>query len=105
MGYPEQNSDFEAAVLRFKEKGIRQEYLCWLGGGGQPHVLRTMGLVLSIPAAEYVEPVCGISAHTKQVDIAVNETVRIATGCLEPYCQTVYHHKDSTTHHPEEGGS
>jgi hypothetical protein len=34
--------------------------------------------------AEYACPVCNRSAHTNQVDTALNETCRIATGCMKP---------------------
>lgn len=34
--------------------------------------------------AEYACPVWGRSTHTKQIDTALNETVRIITGCLKP---------------------
>ncbi|CAH0383297.1 unnamed protein product [Bemisia tabaci] len=46
--------------------------------------LEELRLALSISAAEYAAPVWGRSTHAKQVDIAVNETARIATGCLKP---------------------
>nr|CAI5823367.1 unnamed protein product [Callosobruchus analis] len=35
-------------------------------------------------AAEYAVPVWASSAHAKTVDVALNETARIVTGCLNP---------------------
>ena len=52
--------------------------------GAQPSVLRTTALALCMSAAEYAAPVWARSAHSKQVNIAVNETARIVTGCLRP---------------------
>ena len=34
--------------------------------------------------AEYASPVWAASAHSKHVDVAINETARIVTGCLKP---------------------
>lgn len=52
--------------------------------GADPSVLRTSSLALSISAAEYAAPVWKNSVHAKQVDVAVNESVRIITGCMKP---------------------
>lgn len=52
--------------------------------GAKPHVLRTSALALCFSTAEYAAPVWGRSAHSKEVDTAINETVRITTGCLRP---------------------
>ncbi|XP_055703521.1 uncharacterized protein LOC129802013 [Phlebotomus papatasi] len=51
--------------------------------GAQPKVLRTSALALSFSAAEYAAEVWERSAHTKKVDVALNDTVRIVTGCLK----------------------
>ncbi|KAL1460018.1 hypothetical protein WDU94_011959 [Cyamophila willieti] len=50
--------------------------------GAKPHVLRTSALALSVSAAEYA-PVWRNSSHARQVDVAMNETARIVTGCLK----------------------
>lgn len=52
--------------------------------GAAPHVLRTTGLALSFTAGEYASPVWHHSAHAKEVDVALNETCRIISGCLKP---------------------
>ena len=52
--------------------------------GAQPSTLRTSTLALCVSAAEYAAPVWSASVHAKQVDVAVNESVRIVTGCLKP---------------------
>jgi hypothetical protein len=52
--------------------------------GAQPTTLRTSAMALCISAAEYASPVWDSSSHAKQVDVAVNDTVRIVTGCLKP---------------------
>jgi hypothetical protein len=52
--------------------------------GASPSVLRTSAQGLCLSAAEYACPVWQKSAHSKQVDIAVNEMARIITGCLKP---------------------
>ena len=52
--------------------------------GANPQVLRSTALGLCFAAGEYGSSVWGASAHTKQVDIALNESTRIVTGCLRP---------------------
>lgn len=52
--------------------------------GASPHVLRTSALALCMSAAEYASPVWSASSHTKQIDIAINETIRILSGCMKP---------------------
>jgi len=48
------------------------------------NTLRTSAIVLSYSAAEYVCPVWKASAHAKNIDIVLNESCRIITGCLRP---------------------
>jgi len=43
-----------------------------------------MALALCYSAAEYACPVWMSYTHAKKVDVAVNETYRIITGCLKP---------------------
>lgn len=52
--------------------------------GAHPSTLRTSALGLSFSAAEYAAPVWLSSPHAKEVDIALNETARIVSGCLRP---------------------
>lgn len=51
--------------------------------GADPKILRTSALALCYSAAEYACPVWHKSSHAKQVDVALNETCRIVTGCLK----------------------
>lgn len=52
--------------------------------GAQPSTLRTSALALCFSAAEYAAPVWEASAHTNHVNVAINETARIISGCLRP---------------------
>ncbi|KAG7306872.1 hypothetical protein JYU34_008341 [Plutella xylostella] len=52
--------------------------------GASPQVLRTSSLALCFSAAEYACPIWARSAHAREVDVALNDTVRIVTGCLKP---------------------
>jgi len=52
--------------------------------GRDPTTLRKTALALIYSAAEYVCLVWISSVHAKKVDVAVNETCRIITGCLKP---------------------
>ena len=52
--------------------------------GAQPQTLKTSAMALCYTAAEYACPVWYRSCHANQVDIALNETCRITTGCLRP---------------------
>ncbi|KAK9744190.1 hypothetical protein QE152_g7997 [Popillia japonica] len=49
-----------------------------------PETLRSSALALCVSSAEYAAPVWAASAHAKHVDVAINETARIVTGCLKP---------------------
>ena len=46
--------------------------------------LRTSALALVFSTAEYAAPVWSSSHHSSKVDVAINETLRIVTGCLRP---------------------
>jgi len=46
------------------------------------NVLRTSVLALVYSAAEYCAPVWVRSAHTKKVDVELNSTMRIISGCV-----------------------
>lgn len=52
--------------------------------GANPNVLRTSALALCFSAGEYAAPVWKNSAHAKQVDVSLNEAVRIVTGTMKP---------------------
>lgn len=52
--------------------------------GASPSVLRTSAKALCFSTAEYASPIWNHSTHSKKVDVALNETCRIVTGCLKP---------------------
>ena len=52
--------------------------------GTSATTLRIGALAIMYSAAEYVAPVWGHSAHMKRLDTALNNTLRIITGCLHP---------------------
>lgn len=45
-------------------------------------ILQISALALSATAADYTAPIWRSSSHTKQVDVAMNETTGIITGGL-----------------------
>jgi len=51
--------------------------------GANPSVLRTTARALCFSTGEYACPVWSRSSHAKQVDVALNETCRITTGCMK----------------------
>jgi len=52
--------------------------------GANSQMLRTTALALCYSAGEYACPVWSRSCHAKKVDVALNETCRLITGCLKP---------------------
>jgi len=52
--------------------------------GAHASVLRTSALGLVYTAAEYAAPAWCRSIHTKKLDVALNDTLRIISGCLKP---------------------
>jgi len=54
---------------------------CWDAGAT---MLRKVTLALVHSTAEYCSPVCCRSARTCLFDSAINDTLRIVTGCLRP---------------------
>jgi len=52
--------------------------------GADPHVLRTTALSLCYSTGEYACAAWRNSAHAKKVDVALNVTNRLITGCLRP---------------------
>ena len=50
--------------------------------GAYTSTLRTGALALVYSAAEYASPVWCRSTHTKKLDISLNDTMRIITGCM-----------------------
>lgn len=52
--------------------------------GADPKVIRTSGLAICYSVGEYACPVWRQSSHTKKVDIALNDIIRLITGCLKP---------------------
>ena len=61
--------------------------LCKLTGtnwGTNASTLRTTAMALCFSTAEYCCPVWERSAHSKEVDVVLHETLRIVTGCIRP---------------------
>jgi len=54
------------------------------GWGARATTLRTATLALVHSTAEYSAPVWCRSAHTRLIDPAVNDALRMVTGCLRP---------------------
>ena len=52
--------------------------------GAHASVLRTSALGLVYSAAEYAAPAWCRSTHTEKLDVALNKTLRIISGCLKP---------------------
>lgn len=52
--------------------------------GADPHVLRTTALSLCYSTGEHACAAWKNSAHAKKVDVALNLTNRLITGCLRP---------------------
>ncbi|KAI5727952.1 hypothetical protein M8J77_009167 [Diaphorina citri] len=70
--------------LKVKARNNIVRKLTGTSWGANPHVLRTSAMALCMSTAEYAAPVWKNSAHSKQVDVAFNDTIRIVTGCLKP---------------------
>ncbi|KAL4113930.1 hypothetical protein QTP88_017480 [Uroleucon formosanum] len=56
--------------------------LTGLAWGAQPHALRVSPMALCYSVGEYACPVWRSSTHAKKIDIALNTTCRLITGCL-----------------------
>ena len=54
------------------------------GWGASPSTLRTSALALVYTPAEYCAPTWSRSRHTSLLDVSLNCTIRIITGCLQP---------------------
>ena len=52
--------------------------------GAYTSTLRTGVLALVCSAAEFASPAWCRSAHTRKLDVALNDTMRIITGCMRP---------------------
>ena len=52
--------------------------------GAYISTLRTGSLALVYSAAEYASPAWCRSTHTRKLDVALNGTMRIITGCMRP---------------------
>lgn len=74
--------------LKTKQKVATRNHLlrklCGSKWGANPIVLRTTAQALCYSTGEYASPVWSRSAHAKHVDVALNETCRIITGCMKP---------------------
>ena len=54
------------------------------GWGASSSILRTSALALVYAPAEYCAPTWSRSRHTSLLDVSLNYTLRIITGCLQP---------------------
>ena len=52
--------------------------------GAKTSTLRISALAVAYSAAEYAVPAWCRSKHTRKLDVALNDTMRIITGCLQP---------------------
>lgn len=52
--------------------------------GANHQLLRTTLLALCSSASEYVSPLCSRTRHVKKIDVVLNETCCLITGCLKP---------------------
>ena len=52
--------------------------------GAKTSTLRISALAVAYSAAEYAVPTWCRSKHTRKLDVALNDTMRIITGCLQP---------------------
>ena len=52
--------------------------------GAKATTLRTTALEIVFSAAEYAAPAWSHSNHTKKLDVPLNDTLRIITGCVNP---------------------
>ena len=52
--------------------------------GSDPRTIRTTALALSYSSVEHAAPVWSKSSYAKNLDPALNQACRSATGCLKP---------------------
>ena len=52
--------------------------------GAKTSTLRISALAVAYSATEYAAPAWCRSKHTRKMDVALNDTIRIITGCLQP---------------------
>ena len=65
----------------------RSNFIRCLSGstwGANAKTLRTAALAIVYSSAEYATPVWSRSSHTKKLDVSLNDTMRIITGCVKP---------------------
>ena len=70
-----------------RKVNVRNGLLRCLAGstwGAYTSTLRTGALALVYSAAEYASPVWSRSAHTGKLDVSLNDSMRIITGCMRP---------------------
>ena len=54
------------------------------GWGASPSTLRTSALALVYAPAKYCAPTWSRTRHTSLLDVSLNCTLRVTTGCLQP---------------------
>ena len=52
--------------------------------GANAKTLRTAARAIVYSTAEYATPVWNQSSHAKKLDVSLNDTMRIITGCVKP---------------------
>ena len=65
----------------------RNNFIRCLSGstwGANAKTLRTAALAIVYSSAEYATAVWSRSSHTKKLDVSLNDTMRIITGCVKP---------------------
>ena len=78
------NQHLTALCAKISARNCLLRRLAGCNWGAGATTLRTSALALVFSAAEYAAPVWCNSRHSNKVDTAINETLRIITGCLRP---------------------
>ena len=81
LTYKQHTEDLRGKVIT-RNNSIR----CLSGStsGANAKTLRTEALAIVYISAEYATPVWSRSSHTKKLDVSLNDTMRIITGCVKP---------------------
>lgn len=72
----------EGIKNKLKSRNSIISMLAGTSWGCRVNILRTSALALVYSAVEYCAPVWGRSAHTRSVDVELNNTMRIISGCV-----------------------
>ena len=72
--------------------------------GAKTSTLRISALAVAYSAAEYAAPAWYRSKHTRKLDVALNNTMRIITECLQPTTAECLQRRSSRPPNPPIGG-